>query len=79
MRACQAGTLTAPGARSPRRLRLTSRRVTRFATLTGEARTLDAGTAAKARALLLAYGSCSTSEPIDDLRALGLTCEERNA
>ncbi|MBC2904828.1 hypothetical protein [Streptomyces cupreus] len=40
--------------------------------LAAEAHQLSPGTADAARALFVAYGSCSTSEPLDDLRALGL-------
>ncbi len=42
------------------------------AVLADEARALDPEAARAARRLLVAYGSCSTSEPLDDLRALGL-------
>ncbi len=37
------------------------------------ARAVPDETARRARELLVSYGSCSTSTPIDDLRALGLT------
>lgn len=40
--------------------------------LAEQARETEPGTAAKARRLFTAYGSCNTSEPIDDLRSLGL-------
>ncbi len=40
--------------------------------LAEQARHTGPGTAAKARRLFTAYGSCSTSEPLDDLRSLGL-------
>jgi hypothetical protein len=40
--------------------------------LAGEAAAMPADTAEQARRLLVAYGSCSTSEPLDDLAALGL-------
>lgn len=40
--------------------------------LAEQARAVDTVTAGRARALLVAYGSCSTREPIDDLRSLGL-------
>ncbi|MBG0826421.1 hypothetical protein HS041_01315 [Planomonospora sp. ID67723] len=37
------------------------------------ARAVPDGTARRARELLVSYGSCSTSAPLEDLRALGLT------
>jgi hypothetical protein len=40
--------------------------------LAAEASAISDATAGRARRLLVAYGSCSTSEPIDDLAALGL-------
>lgn len=40
--------------------------------LAEQARQVGEGTAERARALLVGYGSCSTREPIDDLRELGL-------
>lgn len=40
--------------------------------LTEESRGVTTSTAQRARQLLVAYGSCSTSEPIDDLVGLGL-------
>ena len=42
------------------------------AALAEAAREVDDATAARARGLLVGYGSCSTSEPLDDLAALGL-------
>ncbi|MCW3492630.1 hypothetical protein [Microbacterium sp. SSM24] len=39
-------------------------------------RELDPGDVSGARALFVSYGSCSISEPLDDLRALGLLDEE---
>lgn len=42
------------------------------AALVAEVRATDRVTAVRARRSLVAYGSCSTSEPIADLRALGL-------
>lgn len=47
--------------------------------LATEARQVSSATAAAARALFLAYGSCSTSEPIDDLLSLGLVAQEDSA
>lgn len=44
--------------------------------LADEARAVPQHTAGTARALFTAYGSCSTSEPIEDLRALGLHAKE---
>jgi hypothetical protein len=41
-------------------------------TLAGAAHAVGDTTAASARSLFLAYGSCSTSEPVDDLTALAL-------
>ena len=40
--------------------------------LTNEAKSLDRDTAYAVRAVFTSYGSCSTSEPIEDLRRLGL-------
>ncbi|MFC4119132.1 hypothetical protein [Nonomuraea zeae] len=40
------------------------------------ARDVPEDTAKQARRLLVSYGSCSTSTPVDDLRALGLIDEE---
>ncbi|GAA2872699.1 hypothetical protein GCM10010517_33150 [Streptosporangium fragile] len=40
--------------------------------LTRLARAVPDGTAARARELLVSYGSCSTSTPVEDLRVLGL-------
>ncbi|SDH46198.1 hypothetical protein SAMN05421505_11655 [Sinosporangium album] len=40
------------------------------------ARAVPEETASRARRLLVSYGSCSTSTPIEDLRALGLIEEE---
>ncbi|MEV0350573.1 hypothetical protein AB0H88_32725 [Nonomuraea sp. NPDC050680] len=40
------------------------------------ARAVSEETAKRARALLVSYGSCSTSAPLDDLRALGLIEED---
>ena len=40
--------------------------------LVREAIEMPAARAERARALLVSYGSCSTSEPVEDLRALGL-------
>lgn len=45
-------------------------------TLAAQARSVPAATAAHDRRLLVAYGSCSTSEPIDDLVALRLIPED---
>jgi hypothetical protein len=47
-------------------------RCTDAPTLVREARNVGADLAAATRRVLVGYGSCSTSEPIDDLRALGL-------
>ena len=46
--------------------------VTEAAALVAEARDLPAEQAGAARALFVAYGSCSTSEPLADVVALGL-------
>lgn len=46
--------------------------LTQAGRLAGEARAVSAGLAARARSLLRGYGSCSTSEPVEDLRRLGL-------
>ena len=40
--------------------------------LTAEAQAIDRDTAYAVRAIFIAYGSCSTSEPIEDLRRLAL-------
>jgi hypothetical protein len=45
--------------------------------LAEEARAVAPDTVARARSLFLAYGSCSTSEPIDDLAGLGLVAGSR--
>ncbi len=42
------------------------------AALAAEANALDPDTAYEVRAIFTSYGSCSTSEPIEDLRRLGL-------
>ena len=47
------------------------------AALSEEARAMAPTTVERTRHLLVAYGSCSTSEPIDDLVALGLVGPER--
>lgn len=43
--------------------------------LVAEAREMPEATAAGARALLVSYGSCSTSEPVEEAAALGLLAE----
>jgi hypothetical protein len=44
--------------------------------LTNEAKALDRDTAYAVRAIFTSYGSCSTSEPIEDLRRLALHPDE---
>ncbi|MER5934174.1 hypothetical protein [Streptomyces sp. NPDC002054] len=45
--------------------------------LVAEAHQISPATASTARNLFVSYGSCSTSEPIEDLRALGLLEKEK--
>ena len=47
------------------------------AQLAAAARDLAPGTAERTRARFLAYGSCSTSEPVEDLAGLGLVGEDQ--